>query len=751
MQFIILCLLCTLFLTGIPLHARTLLPFSIEELEHKAITVSKSDTITIPRVTGTIKVDGKLTESIWNQAVVWELPHEIRVGENVPAPMDTYVLMASSDSKFLIAFVCLDPSPGEIRATLADRNSWSRAEDDAVGIYLDTFGDKRNAYYISVNARGVQFDAMRLDRGGQGTSDDSSFDFRWESAAQITDFGYIVEIALPFQQLRLSNNAHNGRVTWNVKPFRIIPRSLRYEVVPVQWDYNRNCFLCQFPAITIDDPDRTFRPLQIIPYASGIYHRGIAEADLDPSIGVDLKYQNTEWALDATILPDYSQVETDAFQMTTNIRFLPRLSEQRPFFSERTDLIRFPISQTIYTRTLIDPSVGLRWTGKTGAHNLMILGLHDNVTWLLFPGRDGSASTVLDQQSWNAMFRYRYDMSADAVMGVFITDREFDGGYNRLVSADGQFAIDTRHTFVTQVIGTATRYPDEIAELYDKPIGDFTGYGYMIRFNRSGRAWNYNIETRDFEDTFVTGMGLQQRVGIRTGAASTSYDFYPDHNIIRRIGTYAHFNGTWDRLTHDPLNISARGGLILSATKQIYADAYIQHGREQFADINFDMERYGLFFRIIPVHWYRLSTNFSTGDAIDYRLIESMKSFNGNVSNSFYLFNRQLQLSHNINYYKLYHSITAQDAWIHRTYAELQITPEFAIRNIAQWRDFEWKDPRYSDLALESQQTFENQLLFRYRFNYATAIYAGAYGRWNTQDNHTSNTWQVFAKISYLI
>jgi hypothetical protein len=171
-------------------------------------------------------------------------------------------------------------------------------------------------------------------------------------------------------------------------------------------------------------------------------------------------------------------------------------------------------------------------------------------------------------------------MSTNAVMGLFITDREFDGGYNRLISADGQFAIDHRHTFVTQIIGTATRYPDEIAEMYNREKGDFTGYGYMVRLNRSGRSWSYNIEMRDFEDTFVTGMGLQQRVGVRSGSASTSYDFYPDHNLVRRIGTYAFVNGNWDRSTHDALNLSARGGLIISAIRQVifsnHTDSLVQ-------------------------------------------------------------------------------------------------------------------------------------------------------------------------------
>lgn len=727
------------------------LPIAIDDIEGKAAVVSRHDTTVIPRVEGDFIVDGSLDEDWWGAAVVWHLPYEIRVGENDDAPKDTYVLMASTATEFRIAFICIDPNPHEIRATLTDRNRWSRTEDDHVGVYIDTFGDKRNAYYIAVNARGVQFDAMRLDRGGQGVHDDSSFDFMWESAAQITDFGYVVEISLPFRSLRLTNNSHDGLATWNIKPFRVIPRSFRYEIVPVRWNYDRNCFLCQFPTVRLHNPDRSFRSTTVIPYVSSFYEKSPSIDSFDPSYGLDIKYQRAEWAIDATILPDFSQVETDAFQMTTNIRFLPHLSEQRPFFTERTDLLRFPISQTIYTRTLLDPTVGLRWTGKTGPHNWLALGLYDRATWLLFPGRDGSSSHLLENASYNAMFRYRYDMSADAVMGVFATTRDFEGGYNRLISADGQFAIDSRHTFITQVLGSFTRYPDELVDHYGAPAGDFSGYGYIARLERSGRHWNYRLETRDFEDTFVTGMGLQQRVGIRTGLAHTSFDVYPHWDSIRRIGSYVQASGTWDRISHEPLNLRAQGGLIVSAAYQIYIDLNIQHEQESFLDHTFDLARYGMFFRIIPTHWYSFNTRFSLGEEIDYRLIEQMHSFSGWFSNTFYLLNRQLQFTHNVNYYRLFHDITAQDAWIHRAHTELQLTKHLAFRNIAQWRDFEWKDPRYEGLTPDRRQTFENQFLIRYRFNYAAAFYAGAYGRWDTIDDERTTMWQVFAKISYLI
>jgi hypothetical protein len=100
----------------------------------------------IPLVSGDVRIDGVLDEAFWQQAVVWSLPFEIRAGQNREAPMDTYVLLASTPENLLVAFVNLDPDPHQIRGTFADRDRWNVGADDAVGLFIDTHGDQRNAY-----------------------------------------------------------------------------------------------------------------------------------------------------------------------------------------------------------------------------------------------------------------------------------------------------------------------------------------------------------------------------------------------------------------------------------------------------------------------------------------------------------------------------------------------------------------------------------------------------------------------------
>ncbi len=722
----------------------------VERLRKRAAEPSRSAPNAIPLIDASPRIDGNLTEKFWEEALVWPLPYEIQAGRNNQAPMETFVLLASSRESLLVAFVNLDPEPGAVRGTSADRDRWNRDIDDAVGLFLDTYGDQRNAYFLMVNARGIQYDALRLDRGGQGTHDDASFDFLWFSAARRIEKGYVVEIELPFQHLR-SASAGEG-LRWGLMPFRRVPRDFRFEMTAFPWDYNLNCYLCQIPPVTLAQPKSSFRPWQIIPYASGSFDRTGGASQNRLAAGMDIKLQSATSVLDATIRPDFSQVETDAFLLTTNIRFQPRLPERRPFFMERADLFRFPVSDTIYTRTLLDPTAGARWTGKMGAHNWAVLGLHDRATSLLFPGRERSQSAVLeDHPSWNGIGRYRFDHSAKATMGVFLSERQYEGGFNRLFSADSQFALGSKHTFVAQFLGSSNKYPAEQARAYSAREDTFHGVGHLLRLNRSGRAWSYSTETRDYGDELVTGMGFLRRVGIRRGSASTSYDFWPEGNILRQYGLAARFDGVWDRSTYEPLNLSTELAINASATRQTFAQAWVRHDKERFAATMFELHGAGVEVTSTPLPWYQFDASVSMGTAVDYRLVERMQQFDATVSNNLFAWNRRAQIAHSLDRFRLYQQITAQDAWIQRLQADVQLTRRLAARNITQWRSFRWLDPRYGPSVPPRQDTLENQTLLRYRINYATAFYWGFYSRRELATETAPDYLNVFFKISFLL
>ena len=89
--------------------------------------------------------------------------------------------------------------------------------------------------------------------------------------------------------------------------------------------------------------------------------------------------------LDATLNPDFSQVEADFAQLEENATFALFYPETRPFFLEGEDYYSSPM-QAVFTRTVADPDVGAKFTGRTRNNTIGMFATNDVVTNLLFPG-----------------------------------------------------------------------------------------------------------------------------------------------------------------------------------------------------------------------------------------------------------------------------------------------------------------------------------------------------------------------------
>jgi hypothetical protein len=180
-------------------------------------------TFHVSKASSDITVDARLDEPAWQNALAIPLEFETRPGENTKPPVETHCLVTYDPSRVYVAFRAYDPDPGSIRAHLSDRDT--AFDDDFVGIVFDTFNDERRAFEFFVNPLGVQMDLFNDDVGGNETS---SWDAIWESAGRITDHGYVVEVAIPFHQLRFPSV--DGVQTWGFDALRFYPRSDRHRI-----------------------------------------------------------------------------------------------------------------------------------------------------------------------------------------------------------------------------------------------------------------------------------------------------------------------------------------------------------------------------------------------------------------------------------------------------------------------------------------------------------------------------------------
>jgi len=432
--------------------------------------------------------------------------------DGAPSTQRTDVYLGYDSKNLYAIFVAFDTEPSKIRARLSRREDIF--DDDSVEIMLDTFHDHRRAYSFLVNPMGVQADALWTEDVGF----DFSFDTIWESQAKLTERGYLVWMAIPFRSLRF---ASNDPQTWGIILNRGLPRSNEDTFWPpyssrIQGRLNQEGAATGLSSIS---PGRN---LQFIPY--GIF-RSFRELDLrDPNrpvfdqrhaygrVGLDAKsVLKDKFVLDATINPDFSQVESDEPQVTVNQRFEVLFPEKRPFFLENSNYFNTPIN-LVFTRRIVDPKYGLRLTGKDGPWAVGLLLADDASAGETIPRSDPNAS----KHAYFGIGRVSYDLGRQSNVGAIFTDREFAGSYNRVGGIDGRLTLNTNWVTTFQGVVSSTLNTDGTYQ---------AGPAAEVTAQRQGLHFTYNFDYSDRSNGFVTEPGFDPQPDIHNIVQHFQYTF----------------------------------------------------------------------------------------------------------------------------------------------------------------------------------------------------------------------------------
>jgi hypothetical protein len=255
--------------------------------------------------------------------------------------------------------------------------------------------------------------------------------------------------------------------------------------------------------------------------------------------GLDLKWTpSAGTAIDATLNPDFSQIESDVAQITANERFAIFYPEKRPFFLEGINLFSTPI-QAVYTRTITSPQFGVRGTGKWGALAFTGLVADDRGGGqVVIPGPNGSNFADQDEKSFVAIGRLRRDFGQSFV-SLLLSDREREGGsWNRVLGPDFQWRPNSKDVVSGQLLWSDTRTPEhpDLAEEWDgRHLADHAG---IVSWTRSTRTLDLNAEYRDVGDGFRADNGFVPQAGYRRAYLEPGYTWWPQTGLIRRIRTY---------------------------------------------------------------------------------------------------------------------------------------------------------------------------------------------------------------------
>ena len=479
--------------------------------------------VAAPRVANPrINLDGRLDDPAWAEAALLTGFSQFDPSEGIAATQKTEVLLLVAQDAIYFGVRAFDDNPGGIRATLGERDTFYRT-DDYIQFVLDTFNDQRQAYSIVANPLGVQQDGLwiegRVGRFGRnfGPPIDWNPDFVWDSQGRVEDWGYALEVRIPFKSIRFPESADQE---WGLHVFRKIQRTGFDESwAPVTKDVanrltlggslnglhnlERGLFLELNPVLTgtrqgsLDDDADTFTREP----ASGEF-------------GFNAKYGLTSnLTLDATYNPDFSQVEADAGQIAVNERFALFFEEKRPFFLEGTEIFTMP-KNLVYTRSIVNPVAGAKVAGKAGSFQLGYLGAIDEV--------EGSGDLV-DRPMVN-LLRARRDIGLASTLGMIYTDRTTSGDdYNRMLGVDGRFVLRRSYTLTLIGAGSRTRTGGADAE----------GGSYLsLQLERASPTFTFNLDLEDVAHGFNAGNGLIPRAGDTRLGSRIEYNFRGEHGAF---------------------------------------------------------------------------------------------------------------------------------------------------------------------------------------------------------------------------
>ncbi|MCU0454572.1 MAG: carbohydrate binding family 9 domain-containing protein [Bacteroidetes bacterium] len=719
------------------------------------------------RIERPLTVDGQLSEAEWSQAQVVALPYEIEPRENASAPQRTEVRLLYSSEMLYVGFVCRDSSMESSRAAYADRDK--ATPDDLAVFVLDTYGDHQRAYIFSVNPRGVQGDAMF-----SGNREDASFDLVWRSAVRRFSDGWSVEMGIPFASLRFPDRKEQR---WLVLFGRQYPRATMAMLSATRYDRDNPCITCQGMTLLGVEGVRPGSAFDVLPYVGVSQRDGLRdEDDLDspfdrgkttPRAGIGLKYAPTpNLILEGVLNPDFSQIESDAVQISVNSNFALYYPEKRPFFLEGADLYQSifsqwgdPTFQVFYSRTINDPLAAGKVFGKSGALSFGVIAAQDRNTSIIVPGEEESDVAETGRESQSGVARVRYEFGNESFIGGFGSVRMFGADASHLLGG-----IDGRWRFSNVYSLTAGAYISETKELNDLGLFDemrtfgatrftaaydgerFRGAAGRLELSRQARDYGFALTAEAVQPTFQSQNGFMGATNRNTFTGAHSYTFYPEGSIIDRL-TVFNFAGTVlnDRRLMKERYVGAGIGGVMKGQTQFtilgqalgeerYGGVLFRHLPMLMANISstpfaaltlkFNLQ-YGRFV-------YRDGTPPEAGDghALDLEVLVRLTDrfrWRVNLSRA-----RLMALDRRELFY---------DGNVYQSLAVYQFTPEFSLRLIGQFDTFDRVASLYPLIA--------------YRLNAFSAVYLGAtqgtadYGA--SRGGWRSTSRQFFAKVQYLI
>ena len=757
-----------------------------------------SSTIKIPKLSGEITIDAKLDEPAWKNATRVSIDNVTRPYDNLPSPVKTEALLMENDGVFYIAFIAEDPDPSKIRAFLRDRDrSWG---DDLVGIKIDSFNDQRTAYRFMVNPLGTQIDGIESE---VTKKESDSWDGIWESAGEINENGFVVEIALPLRILNFNEKVDIQK--WGIELIRMYPRNENLRISNIYLDRGNNCEICQLATAEGFQGAKQGSNLVIAPsFVAGANESrnddGEWERDNNTEPSLDVRWGITpDILLNATINPDFSTVETDSARLNINNNFALFYEEKRPFFLDNADYFDSNYN-LVYTRNINAPNYGAKLTGRQGDHSLGLFLTDDSTTNILIPGNRSSAIAEIDGESKATALRYRYNYDENITLGWISTMRTAKDYSNIVHGIDARARLSTYDVIKFQSLYSDTEYPADLFEqfcdaddpsdcttpeetedcnredgcdynekvlrtLKDEP---FKGDAFRAGYYHTSSDWHFKASIDKQNSGFRGDLGFIPRVDQSKVVIGGHRKWYANPGDW---WTQFKIYGDWDQTENDAgekieeeaeisFNLSAQYNSFLKfqyttrdrvGTREDKSSLAIDGNTTMFKE-----NQYSIFGEAKPIIGLYFNTYLAWGDAIDFannrlgQRREVSPRLNWNI-------NKHLEIKFN----QVYRELDADDdkVFVARL-TDIRTTYQFNVQSFLRLSviynntdrnpdNYIYSDPE--DITAK-QRDFSTELLYAYKVNPQTVLYLGYSDHSYTEEEFMDleqDERSVFAKVSY--
>ncbi|GLX79745.1 hypothetical protein tinsulaeT_30850 [Thalassotalea insulae] len=761
---------------AILLHCFSLFFIAQLPAETLAKISSAPQSLSIPYYQQPILLDGQLDEAIWQKAQHFPLSYIIEPFDNTKAIVQTHVYIYESGENLYVGFKAHDPHPEQIRAYLRGRDkAWN---DDLVGFKLDTLNTHKLAYHFYVNAKGVQIDSIE---SGITQNYNDNWDAVWQAKTAVSAQGFTAEFIIPLSQLNFANDT--GVKHWSAEFVRFYPREVSYKISNVSRDRENNCTLCQMQPISGFKAAKQSTNMIFVPSIVVGQHkqRNLStqenwHSENNVEVGGDFSWNiSSDSLLSATISPDFSQIELDNAPLNINSNFSLYLPEKRRFFLENHNYFD-SLYNLVYTRNIISPDLGVKYTQRSGNSTFAALASNDENTRILVPGNLNSTLAVIDEKTINTALRYRYDFNNDSSLGVTNTIRESENYYNYLFSVDGRFRFSESTFLDAQLLSSRTQYPDEPANLVCigcvnesslrvKNSEELADLAWQLAFNHTERNWWLSAYHKHIGEDFRADLGFVRKVDNKESQIRAGYVFYPQLSLWNKLEFWAGADKETNidnELISDNIEIQLNlNGVMQSRIstglgKQTKVGLRFDPSITNITDnsTQFDIDFSFIYGEIRPIANFYISNLLLKSDAVDYannrkgEKLQLLPIIQWEVNDAV-----NVRLEHTYEKMKV-----LNDELYTANLTDLRVNYQFSsdskVRLSLIHNDVVFNPSNYTFDIDKKNKSLGSQLVYSYRFDALSAFYLGLSS--NAVDNDvinglTTNQKSVFLKLSHTL